>query len=285
MTRIDVSEFRERGAVLVKGFFRREEVERVRQDAKRVFLAQLLRRGLVASEGVTEKEFEAALFEYFRLHLSEFVNCGKQAQHLISLHRLSLDARVTDTLAQLGMEFPNVSTRPVLYFNSRHLAKEEVYWRVFAHQDWRSMQGSLDSVVVWVPLADVDASLGALQVVPGSHRLGLLTTEVVNSFGKVDRFKDEDFVSVEVEQGDALVFSSLLVHRSGVNVTDSIRWSCHFRYNNLAEGTFIERGYPHPYLYKPQEELITPGFPSPDQVGRIFLPAPTAAAGVGGRED
>jgi len=106
------------------------------------------------------------------------------------------------------------------------------------------MQGSLDSIVVWVPLADVDFSLGALEVVPGSHKLGLLTTELINSFGKVDRFSDDDFISVEAAQGDALFFSSFLVHRSGVNTTDSIRWSCHFRYNNRCEETFIERGYP-----------------------------------------
>lgn len=132
------------------------------------------------------------------------------------------------------------------------------------------MQGSLDSIVVWVPLADVDVKLGALEVVPGSHKLGLMTTEVVNSFGKVDQFGDADFVSVEAAQGDVLFFSSFLVHRSGVNVTDSIRWSCHFRYNNLAEQTFIERGYPHAYLYKPLDDLITPDFPSKELIDKFF---------------
>ena len=70
---------------------------------------------------------------------------------------------------RLGLRFPNVSTRPVLFFNSRHLAEKEVYWKVSPHQDWRSMQGSLDSVVVWLPLCDIDVALGALEVVPQSH--------------------------------------------------------------------------------------------------------------------
>jgi hypothetical protein len=61
-----------------------------------------------------------------------------------------------------------------------------------------------------------------------------------------------------------------LLHQSGTNITNSIRWSCHFRYNNLADETFIARGFPHPYLYKPQEELITPDFPSRDQVEAVF---------------
>jgi len=271
MAALDLKQFKAQGFVLAPGFFQKEEVERVRSDAKSVFLTQLLRHGILKSDNPSEAEFEAGLFAYFKLDLQEFMNCGKQIQHLVSLHRLSLDKRIERVLREeLGLQFPNISTRPVLYFNSRFLAKEEVYWRVFPHQDWRSMQGSLDSIVVWVPLVDVDMKLGALEVVPGSHKLGLVTTEVVNSFGKVDRFGDGDFVAVEAAQGDVLFFSSFLVHRSGVNATDSIRWSCHFRYNNLAEETFIERGYPHAYIYKPQEDLITPGFPSKELIGKFF---------------
>jgi phytanoyl-CoA dioxygenase PhyH len=271
MADLDLRQFKEQGYALARGFFQKEEVEQVRTAAKSVFLTQLLRHGMLNSNNPTEEEFEAKLFAYFNEHLQEFINCGKQIQHLVSLHRLSLDKRIEQVLRNdFGMQFPNVSTRPVLYFNSRFLATDEAYWRVFPHQDWRSMQGSLDSVVVWVALADIDIELGALQVVPGSHQLGLLTTKVVNSFGKVECFGDDDFLSVEVRQGDALFFSSFLVHRSGVNTTESIRWSCHFRYNNLAEKTFIERGYPHPYLYKPQEELITAEFPKPEQLLELF---------------
>ena len=68
-------------------------------------------------------------------------------------------------------------------------------------------------------------------------------------------------MSVEVKAGDALFFSSFLIHRSGDNVSDAIRWSCHFRYNDLSEKTYIKRGYPSPYQYRPLPELVTPDFP------------------------
>jgi phytanoyl-CoA hydroxylase len=267
---VDPSEFRRSGSLLLKGLFEREEIEVVRRDAKQVFAAQLARHGLLPSADVSERDFEAALFRYFDQHEAEFINCGKQIQHLISLHRLSLDPRIMDVLSELGVESPNINTRPVLYFNSRHLAREEVYWRVFAHQDWRSMQGSLDGIVAWLPLIDTDVSLGAIEVIPESHKLGLRTTDVVSGFGQVDGFEDSEFVPIEVEQGDALFFSAFLVHRSGTNATDRIRWSCHFRYNNLAEPTFVQRGYPHSFIYKPTEELITPGFPSQEELRRCF---------------
>jgi hypothetical protein len=60
------------------------------------------------------------------------------------------------------------------------------------------------------------------------------------------------------------------VHQSGINSTEELRWSCHFRYNNLREPTFIERGFPHPYIYRPQEELITENFPDKQLVKRIY---------------
>jgi phytanoyl-CoA hydroxylase len=268
---MDVAEFRETGSVLVPRLFDRDEVEHIRNDAKRVFSRQLLRHGLVGAEEVGEREFELALFRLFELHVEDYINAGKQIQHLVSLHRLGLDERVMELLGQLGLEFPNVNTRPVLFFNSRHLAREEVYWRVFAHQDWRSMQGSLDAIVVWVPLTDIDVSLGALEVLPGSHRLGLLdASEVVNAFGRAEGIDESGFVPVEVHQGDALFLSAFLVHRSGTNITQSIRWSCHFRFNNLAESTFVERGFPNSFSYQPSETLITPGFPTRDQVERVF---------------
>lgn len=133
------------------------------------------------------------------------------------------------------------------------------------------MQGSLDAVVVWVPLVDLDDRLGPLEVIPHSHRWGLLDSEMSDGYGRLDGSLDESgFLPVQAKLGDALFFSSLLVHRSGTNVTDSIRWSCHFRYNNLAEPTFVQRGFPHPYLYRPQEELITDGFPTPAALSELF---------------
>jgi phytanoyl-CoA hydroxylase len=268
---IDVNDYRENGFVLLKGFFRPEEVERIYLEAKEIFTLQMRRLGLVASGAPTESEFEAGMFKLFETDLQAFTNCGKQAQHLVSLHRLSLDERIVAVLKDLGLEFPNISTRPLLYFNAERLAKKEVYWRLDVHQDWRSMQGSLDSVVVWLPLIDIDKSLGALEVYPRSHKWGLLKADIIDGYGHVQSHLDKSqLVSVEVQRGDALFFSTLLVHQSGTNVSQSIRWSCHFRYNNLCDPTFIERGFPHPYLYKPQEELITPDFPTLNDVEAIF---------------
>ncbi|MGB3682859.1 MAG: phytanoyl-CoA dioxygenase family protein [Rubrobacteraceae bacterium] len=266
-----MDEYRENGYLLLKGLFDAREIDEVREEAKEIFTLQMVRLGIVGSENVSEDEFEAGMFALFEKDVATFANCGKQAQHLISLHRLSLDGRIVNGLKELGLEFPNISTRPVMYFNHERLAKKEVYWKLSAHQDWRSMQGSLDSMVVWIPLVDVDESLGALEIIPGSHRWGLLEAEMADGYGQLEEeIEASEMMPVEVEKGDALFFSSFLAHQSGTNVTDHIRWSCHFRYNNLGEETFIDRGYPHPYLYQPRKELITANFPSRETVNEVF---------------
>jgi phytanoyl-CoA hydroxylase len=258
------------GYVHLKAFFDKATVARVREDAKAVFVRQLYHRGLVPVGDVSEKEFEAALYQFFREDTEGFINCGKTCQHLVSLHRLALSEPLIARLRDFGIERPNICTRPVIFFNSSHLAKSESYYKAPPHQDWRSMQGSLNAMVVWVPLIDIGKDLGALGIVPGSHLAGLLDSVQDDWYRTVKGTTDDQYVPVEVEAGDALFFSAFLLHRSGGNTTDSIRWSCHFRYNDLDEQTFVERKYPNPYIYKPEQELITKDFPTKVQLQQLF---------------
>jgi phytanoyl-CoA hydroxylase len=265
-----INDFKKEGFLLKKNFLDKGEIEKIRTDAKNVFLRQLLHKGYIKDINVPESEFETALYKFFQEDLECYINCGKMCQHLISLHRLSLDERIISEIQRLNITTPNISTRPVMYFNSRFLAASESYYKSPVHQDWRSMQGSLNSIVAWIPLVDIDKKLGTLEIIPKSHLWGLVESEQDDWFRRIDGIDSNNFVSVDVEAGDVLFFSAFLIHQSGDNVTQSIRWSCHFRYNDLSESTFIERGYPHPYIYKPQQELITPNFPPLDLLIKAF---------------
>lgn len=258
--------YKKNGYVILKNFFSIEEIEKIIEDAKNIFLKQFIKNRYTKKSNlhdVSETEFNNFMFKLFREDMETLSNCGKQVKHLISLHRLSINDKIISLLENYGLKCPVISTRPVLFFNHPKLAKQKVYHKVDAHQDWRSMQGSLNSVVIWTPLMDIDKNLGALQVLPGSHLLGLRTKNMENGFGMVDLNDKEklELKSIQVKKGDALIFSSLLIHQSGDNITEKPRWSCHFRYNDLDDPSFIDRKYAHPYIYKPIESLITPNFP------------------------
>lgn len=75
----------------------------------------------------------------------------------------------------------------------------------------------------WLALDDVDLDNGCIQLIPGSHRQGTLPhhdDRAKNEYFRVGFDGPDDAgISVPVRKGDVLVFSSLILHRSGPNVS------------------------------------------------------------------
>lgn len=266
-----VEEYKQRGYVILRNFFDPAVLETIYRETRELFGHQI-RRVLGREVDVdNESEFERAMYEFFRADFDAFVSTGKFVQHATSLWQLGIDEKLTDVLRELGLEHPVTATRPAMMFNSRHLSKDGGYWKLDAHQDWRGGQGSLDSVVIWFPFTPCDASLGCLQMVPGSHKNGLLASEDVGYIGKLlNEPGDAEYYQSELNVGDIIIFSQFTIHRSGLNSTENIRWTGQFRFNNALEPTYIERGYPSPYIYKPVPQLLFPSFPSQEQIDATF---------------
>ncbi len=267
-----LEQYRHDGYVLLKNALDTNLLADIYREARSVFATQI-KHVLGQSVDIDDRDaFENAMFAFFDKDFNAFVSTGKTVQHTIGLHRLGVSDDVLNLVKELGLTVPSIAVRPAMQFNSRFLSKDgSTHWKLGAHQDWRTGQGSLDSLVAWFPLVPADEALGALQVIPGSHTAGLMAANTTGYAGSItDALREEDYIQTEYEVGDLLLFSAFLVHRSGNNVTRNIRWSVQLRYNNLAEPTFIERGYPMPYIYKPQEELITPNFPKASQLTALY---------------
>ena len=74
-------------------------------------------------------------------------------------------------------------------------------------------------LTIWVALSDATPENGCVEVVPGSHRLGTLEHRTADEgfFCHVG----DDGVRAPIRAGSAVVFSSLTVHRTGPNRTQS----------------------------------------------------------------
>jgi len=146
------------------------------------------------------------------------------------------------------------------------------YFGLGAHQDFPSVQGSLDGLVVWIPLTDVDRDAFPLEVVPGSHRRGLITEveQTLNGWQiPASAFAEEDFVPVQVKAGDVVFMSYFTAHRSGLR-GDRLRIALSTRYDNADEASFVARTYPTAYQRSVHREQYVPGFPGPDDLVRIW---------------
>ncbi len=110
------------------------------------------------------------------------------------------------------------------------------------HQDFPYNYSSYNSVTFWMPLQNVDETSGALWVVPGSHKLGVLPTEndLVKDYSPS---KHGEFVQVPTPFGKILVFSQHLIHKSGSNHAKTVRFSLQLRYSDLESEEYMKRKY------------------------------------------
>jgi len=244
------------GYIILKDFIHPSVIQRLRNNAKFIFERQFLHFNYKRYADVMHTEhgdvnFKENMIRLFNEYPEVFKNCGKLIQTgLYELYQLGIDEKLRNVFEdELGLKYPLMCTRPVLFFNHPQLAKSEEYYKTPKHQDWPSMQASQNSLVVWVPLVDVNKENGSIIIYPGSHKQGILPYKTTGGFAEVEY--EGESIQPEMKVGDIAIFSTKLVHKSGDILDDSIRWSCHFRYTDMLENDFIARGYPSPYVYKP----------------------------------
>jgi len=78
-------------------------------------------------------------------------------------------------------------------------------------------------VTCWLSLDDATVDNGCIWVIPGSHHSGTQPHHSGAGPFRVGHDGIEDGIAVPVNRGDVLVFSSLVMHRSGPNTTDRHR--------------------------------------------------------------
>ncbi|KAJ1728685.1 hypothetical protein LPJ61_003905 [Coemansia biformis] len=84
---------------------------------------------------------------------------------------------------------------------------------------------------------------GCLQVVPGSHADGRILPHHDNGAIDEEWCRAQEWVPVECNSGDVLLFGSYLAHKSGNNTSNDSRANLYMTYNPLAEGDMREAYY------------------------------------------
>jgi phytanoyl-CoA hydroxylase len=94
-----------------------------------------------------------------------------------------------------------------------------------------------DMVTIWFPLWDAPVSAGPLQVVPRSHRSGLLTHCPAPAGISIPRalLDHRPMLSLPMRRGDVLFMHKLTAHSSLPNNGEDIRWSFDLRYHPVGQ--------------------------------------------------
>jgi len=244
----------------------------IERDLADVFYRRARAAGLSAARPVSYDDLSNLIIALKQHDQSAYLQAAKTANHLASLSQLCVSPQVMALVHDLGLLTPTIATRTVLHFMANSLAIEGGYLKTPPHQDFRSVQGSLNSIVLWTPLADVGPDDYPVVVADGSHRLGLLPS-AEHVFGhqiEPASIAGLDFHPVHLKRGDILVFSTLLVHATSETGGERVRIAASFRFNDAADSSYINRGLPIPYIYKADMALRTPDFPTPADMDAMF---------------
>jgi hypothetical protein len=132
---------------------------------------------------------------------------------------------------------PEILAHP--QFNSRAKLPQHQATVVPWHQDLGYLRPDAEETFMvnfWIPLVDAPMETGPLQVIPGSHRWGLIPHSHVDGYLGIPESELPPHTAVDcpLAVGGALLIQHKTVHRSTPNVSDRVRWSLDLRYSDPA---------------------------------------------------
>jgi phytanoyl-CoA hydroxylase len=154
---------------------------------------------------------------------------------------------------------PEVLAHP--QFNLRAKLPDHEATVVPWHQDLGYLEAAAAGTLMvncWIPLVDAPMEAGPLQVIPGSHRWGLLPHERLPGAGgylglRAETLPPHTVVDCPAPLGTVLLLLHCTVHRSRPNTSGRVRWSLDLRYSDPRRPTgragvpgFLARSRAHP---------------------------------------
>lgn len=136
------------------------------------------------------------------------------------------------------------------------------------HQDYRFIQGCVDTLTTWLPLGAAPPEIGGLRVLAGSPSRGVLPVRASDGPGMLRAEADEnhpEWRTTAYAPGDVLLFTSLTVHGAMPNRTQRLRLSADFRYQAISSPMardVLGTGKPHYHPDVPDFPTLTRGWTS-----------------------
>ena len=79
-------------------------------------------------------------------------------------------------------------------------------------------------MTMWTALDSAGPDNGGMQIVPGSHRQGIINERHFLAEDEIDRYAPEGAImELDVEAGESILLHNFLLHRSGINTTAAAR--------------------------------------------------------------
>ena len=245
LARDRIEEYERDGFLVVRGLLQDRELEPLR----RVITAQVDREARQKqAAGAIDDLHENAPFErrLYEVYQGIKRNSGNWNQEVFSreLYDFGTNPAILDLVESI--------LGPEIQFNGDYWVRSKLPHESLTTYPWHQDSGYYGAATekhhilsLWIPLVDVNEVNGCMQMMPGSHRWGLLPAMDDGDGHLQPREEIEkrgQCVAATMEVGDVLAFHNLTFHRSTMNRSDSIRWSIDLRYSAI--------GVPLDWLFK-----------------------------------
>ena len=260
-------QWEEDGYLLLKQAVSLPIIEGVRQLFSKMvdrIISELKSEGLVEDEG-KNLPFETRLLKVAGTHANRFGRSWRNQVAGKAVYELHHAEPLVTAIGEITGT--DVIGHPV--FNARPKLPNQQLTVVPWHQDSGYFGAQSESALIpaaWIPLVPVDETNGCLQVVAGSHKIGLLNHHTEDREGQfleiLDSLIDESqIITCPMEMGDALLFHNLTLHRSTVHTTSNmIRWAIDIRYvrDDDDAGAIYWKDPDFKWVIRSQTKPITP---------------------------
>lgn len=230
LTAEQIAFFKENGYILVKGLLSKEEAESYRKEVHDLLARLQQHEEMDAAWGsAKETSEEAKNTKIFHCHNVQFYSAA--------FTRLLVDERVTGVASDI-IGSPNVQ----LHHTKMFVKPPEKGAPFPMHQDAPYFPHDNHSMIaVIIHFDSAPEEKGCVRVVPGSHKNGILEHSSKGGWHlPFDQYPIESAVPCEAEAGDALFFSYLTVHGSGINRSNEARTTLLIQMRDPADNPTIK---------------------------------------------
>jgi hypothetical protein len=157
----------------------------------------------------------------------------KSAEGLRSLHKLTRNDNLISLMREILNDEVFLHPRKFLRIGLPHV--HNPLGTTAHHQDYRYVQGALDTLTVWIPFADYQVQNGILSVASKSHLRGLvpISHQPGSAFEYVIEGVEPGSDITSVRAGDCIIFHSLTIHGAHPNLSSRVRLSIDCRFQRI----------------------------------------------------
>lgn len=261
------------GIIKIKSVISKKQANKITHKINEIFCNVMINKKLINQRIDIFKNTN--ILKRFRLKYPNiFLNLKLNSiQKLPEVYEIGYSRKILKIIKKLGLKNPVYSTDPILMMHHKDTNIKGGGDYAPLHQDWRSIQGSVNCIVLWMPLVEIDTKMGSISFVEGSHLLGLLPTKKHSWFRNINEkyLKNMKLSSIRINKGDCFFFSSFLVHKSFKNKSNKVRLSLQYRYNDLDDDHYLSRSYSTNYIHaKPKKNLNRKDVPSISRIKSTY---------------